>query len=147
MPMFERGEVRISFEEAGDPQGVPVLCIAPGGMHSAASRWGRVPYDPRARLPGSRVIAMDQRNAGRSWAPISASDGWHVYTADQLALMDHLGVDRFHVVGMCIGGPHALRLARAAPHRVRSAVLLQRWREGEALEAASVAIEAFLSRS
>jgi pimeloyl-ACP methyl ester carboxylesterase len=68
---------------------------------------------------------MDQRNAGQSVAPIRATDSWHVYTADQLALLDHLGVDRFHVAGMCIGGPYIMGLIQAAPQRVVSAVVFQ----------------------
>lgn len=39
--------------------------------------------------------------------------------------MDHLGVERFHVVGMCIGGPFCMGLIQAAPGRVVSAVLFQ----------------------
>jgi pimeloyl-ACP methyl ester carboxylesterase len=68
---------------------------------------------------------MDQRNAGQSSAPITASDSWHVYTDDQLALLDHLGVDQFHVAGMCIGGPYVMGLIERAPQRVTSAVLFQ----------------------
>jgi pimeloyl-ACP methyl ester carboxylesterase len=48
-----------------------------------------------------------------------------VYTEDQLALLDHLGVDRFHVAGMCIGGPYCMGLIQAAPQRVASAILFQ----------------------
>ena len=72
-----------------------------------------------------RVIAMDQRNAGRSSAPVSAADSWRTYTADQLGLMDHLGIDRFHVAGMCIGGAYAMSLIETAPERIASAVLFQ----------------------
>jgi pimeloyl-ACP methyl ester carboxylesterase len=68
---------------------------------------------------------MDQRNAGRSTAPVAASDGWDTYRADQLGLLDHLGIDRCHVVGMCIGGPYIAGLLRAAPERFASAVMLQ----------------------
>ena len=102
------------------------MFIAPGGMRSAASFWERTPWNPIEQLaPHYRVIAMDQRNAGRSVAPIQATDSWHVYTADQLALLDHLGIDRFHVAGMCIGGPYIMGLIQAVPHRVTSAVLFQ----------------------
>jgi len=38
---------------------------------------------------------------------------------------DHLGVDRFHVAGMCIGGSYCMGLIQAAPRRVASAVLFQ----------------------
>jgi pimeloyl-ACP methyl ester carboxylesterase len=124
VPVLRNGPVELYFEERGE--GVPVLLIAPGGMRSAVSFWERAPWNPAADLAdGFRVIAMDQRNAGRSKAPISADDGWHVYTQDQLALLDHLGIERFHVAGMCIGGPFCMGLAAAAPERVLSAVLFQ----------------------
>jgi len=71
------------------------------------------------------VIAMDQRNAGQSTAPVSGDDGWPTYTADQLALMDHLGCDRFAVAGMCIGGSYIMALAEAAPERVAAGIVFQ----------------------
>ncbi|MGH3565941.1 MAG: alpha/beta fold hydrolase [Pseudonocardia sp.] len=124
MAMFERGNTRIHYEEYGS--GFPVLLIAPGGMRSAIEAWQLAPWNPIDQLsPSYRVIAMDQRNAGRSTAPISASDGWAAYTSDQLALLDHLGIDRFHVLGMCIGGSYIAGLIRTAPERVASAVALQ----------------------
>jgi pimeloyl-ACP methyl ester carboxylesterase len=124
MAYFEDGDRRIYYEVHGE--GFPVLLIAPGGMRSAVSFWEGTPWNPITQLaPHYRVIAMDQRNAGHSEAPISAADGWDTYTADQLALLDHLGVDRFHVAGMCIGGPYILGLIKAAPERVASAVVFQ----------------------
>ena len=73
-----------------------------------------------------RVIAMDQRNAGgQSRAPITTQDGWDSYTADHIALLDHLRVDRCHLYGQCIGGSFILNLIKAQPERVQSAVLAQ----------------------
>ena len=124
MPIFERGDTKLYYEEQGS--GFPILLIAPGGMRSAVSFWEKTPWNPIEQLaPNYRVIAMDQRNAGQSVAPISAADGWHTYTQDQLALLDHLGVDKFHVAGMCIGGPYCMGLIQAAPQRVASAILFQ----------------------
>ena len=124
MPTYERDGASIYYEEYG--QGFPVLLIAPGGMRSAISFWENTPWNPIEQLQGDyRVIAMDQRNAGRSTAPVTADDGWHTYTADQLGLMDHVGADRFHVAGMCIGGPYCFGLIQAAPERVASATLFQ----------------------
>jgi pimeloyl-ACP methyl ester carboxylesterase len=80
--------------------------------------------DPTLELAGDfQVVAMDQRNAGRSSAPIHSSDGWPTYAADQLALIDHLGFDRVHVMGGCIGSSYCLGLCQAAPDRVTAAVL------------------------
>lgn len=124
MPYFENGATRLHHEVQGE--GEPVLLLAPGGMKSAADIWETAPWDPRAALRDRfRLIAMDQRNAGSSTAPVTATDGWADYTADQLALLDHLEVESCHVVGMCIGGPFILGLLAAAPDRFRSAVLLQ----------------------
>ena len=125
MPIFENGDVQLYYEEHG--QGFPVLLLAPGGMRSAGPVWERAaPWNPVDQLsPTYRVIVMDQRNAGRSADPVRASDGWPVYADDQLALLDHLGVDRCHLAGMCIGGPFIMGLIQAAPERVASAVVFQ----------------------
>ena len=93
MPIFKRDDVELYYEEHG--AGFPILLIAPGGMRSAATFWERTPWNPIEQLaPNYRVVAMDQRNAGRSVAPIRATDSWHVYTSDHLALLDYLGIDR-----------------------------------------------------
>ena len=124
MPKFINDDVSIYYEEAGS--GFPVLLIAPGGMKSAISFWRGMAWNPLVELAQSyRVIAMDQRNAGDSSAPVAGTDGWHTYAQDQLALLDHLGVEKFHVMGMCIGGPYSMGLIDAAPQRVASAVLFQ----------------------
>ena len=124
MPTFERDAVRIHYETSG--QGFPILAIAPGGMRSEIAAWSRSPWHPVERLKERyRVIAMDQRNAGESFAPVGHDDGWDRYTEDQLALLDHLGVERFAVVGMCIGGSYIAGLLRAAPERVACAVMMQ----------------------
>ncbi|MEI2700493.1 MAG: alpha/beta hydrolase [Microthrixaceae bacterium] len=126
MPVFSRGDVQIHYDPEGLDDGFPILLLAPGGMRSCNDRWDTVPWNPRRALAADyRLIGMDQRNAGRSSAPISATDGWATYTHDQLALLDHLGIERCHLVGMCIGGPFALALLAAAPERFTAAVLLQ----------------------
>jgi pimeloyl-ACP methyl ester carboxylesterase len=124
MAMLHHGDVAIHYEERGE--GFPLLLIAPGGLRSAIPVWKHAPWDPVEQLaPAYRVIAMDQRNAGDSRGPITGTDSWATYTADQLALLDHLGIERSHVLGMCIGGAYILSLLRTAPQRFASAVFLQ----------------------
>ncbi len=126
MAILEIDATRLHFEVEGVADGDPVLLIAPGGMLSANDFWDRMPWNPRKALASThRVIGMDQRNAGGSVGPVSAAHGWADYTADQLAVLDHLDIDRCHVVGMCIGGPYIFGLLQAAPERFASAVMLQ----------------------
>lgn len=122
MPIFERAGVSLYYEEYGS--GYPLLLFAPGGMRSSIDFWRRSPFDPTAELAADfRLIAMDQRNAGRSRAPVGADDGWETYAADHLALLDHLGIRRAHVMGGCIGSSYCLGLIKLAPERVGAAVL------------------------
>lgn len=124
MPTMRYDGVEIYYEEHGD--GFPVLTFAPGGMRSAIEFWDKAPFHPARELAGEfRVILMDQRNAGRSRAPVTAGDGWQSYTRDHLALLDHLGIEQCHLLGGCIGGPYCLSLIQAAEDRVASAVLQQ----------------------
>jgi pimeloyl-ACP methyl ester carboxylesterase len=124
MPIYKNGDIELYYEEYGD--GFPILLFAPGGMRSAISFWASGPFNPIERLaPHFRVIAMDQRNTGQSRAPITGEDGWHSYTSDHISLLDHLEIDRCHLMGGCIGGPYCMGVMHDAPGRVASAVLQQ----------------------
>lgn len=128
MPMFERQGASLYYEEHG--AGFPVLTFAPGGLASTIAMWrsASAPIDPMVEFADRfRVIVMDQRNAtgGRSRAPISPQDGWHTYADDHLALLAHLGIDRCHLYGQCIGGSFIMSLLKAQPRRFACAVLAQ----------------------
>lgn len=124
MPTFAKDDVSLYYEVTGE--GFPVLLFAPGGMRSAINFWQGGSWNPiEALSPHFQVIAMDQRNAGRSTAPVSGDDGWHTYTRDHIDLLDHLAIERCHVLGGCIGGPYCLGLMAQQPERVAAAVLQQ----------------------
>jgi len=124
MPTLQHGDASIYYEEYGS--GYPILLFAPGSLSSTIDFWHRGRWDPTAELASEyRVIAMDQRNAGRSRAPIRDSDNWDTYLADHIALLDHLGIERTHIMGACIGVSFALRLIEAEPERVSAAVMQQ----------------------
>ena len=124
VPLFVRGDVSIYYEQRGS--GFPLLLLPPGGMNATISFWGRSAFNPvEIFASDSRVIALDQRNAGSSSGPLDMADPWGAYAEDQLGLMNHLGIEKFHVLGCCIGCSYALNLIRRAPARVVSAVLEQ----------------------
>jgi pimeloyl-ACP methyl ester carboxylesterase len=127
MPTINNGDATIYYEEHG--KGFPILTFAPAGLASVIAVWSEpsAPINPIAEFAGEfRVIAMDQRNAGgQSRAPITARDGWDSYTADHIALLDHLRIDRCHLYGQCIGGSFILNLIKKQPDRVAAAVLAQ----------------------
>lgn len=124
MPQFEHDSTSLYFEEHG--RGFPILCFAPGAMNSIVELWENATLNPLSLYTDAfRVIAMDQRNAGRSHGPLDLADPWGSYARDQLALMDQLGIDRFLVMGCCIGGSFALKLMEVASDRVAAAVLEQ----------------------
>jgi pimeloyl-ACP methyl ester carboxylesterase len=124
VPYVDSGEAKIWYTEQGT--GFPMLTLAPGGMHSSVQLWRLAAINPLTAYAGQyRMIAMDQRNAGQSTGPLETGDPWGSYAADQLAVMDHLSIDRFLVFGCCIGGPFALKLLELAPERVVAAVLEQ----------------------
>jgi pimeloyl-ACP methyl ester carboxylesterase len=124
VPHFVHDDTSIYFEERG--AGFPLLLIAPGGMRSAIEYWAAAAVNPWASYADDfRLVAMDQRNAGQSRGPLDAGDPWGAYAADQLGLLDHLGIGRFLVMGCCIGGSYILKLIEQAPDRVVAAVLEQ----------------------
>jgi pimeloyl-ACP methyl ester carboxylesterase len=127
MSFYEKGPVRIYYEEAGS--GFPLLLIAGGGLNSTIAGLKRGdPFNPIDEFKGEyRCIASDLRNAngGQSSGPLEIDRPWDAYTDDHLGVMDHLRIDKFMVMGFCIGGPFIWNLLKRAPDRVVAAVLAQ----------------------
>ncbi|MGQ0581838.1 MAG: alpha/beta fold hydrolase [Reyranella sp.] len=127
MPFYERGAVRIHYEEAG--QGFPLLIIPGGGLNSTIAGLDTThPFSAMKEFKDRyRCIAADLRNAngGQSSGPLEIDRPWDSHTDDQLGLMDHLGIKQFMVLGYCIGGPFIWNMLKRAPDRVVAAVLTQ----------------------
>src|SRR4051812_1270469 len=103
---YEKGPVRIHYEEHGS--GFPLLMIAGGGLNSTISGLIRGPFNAIDEFKGEyRCVASDLRNAnpGQSTGPLEVDRPWDSYSDDHLGLMDHLGINKFMVMGFCIGGP------------------------------------------
>ena len=125
MPFYEQGDVRIHYEEVGS--GFPLMIIPGGGLNSTIAGLSN-PFNPIPEFKSEyRCIASDLRNAngGQSSGPLEIDRPWDAYTDDHLGLMDHLGIDKFMVMGFCIGGPFIWNLLERAPNRVVAAVLAQ----------------------
>jgi pimeloyl-ACP methyl ester carboxylesterase len=127
MSFYEKGPVRIRYEEVGS--GFPLLLIAGGGLNSSIAGLRRGdPFHAIEEFRGEyRCIAADLRNAngGHSSGPLEIDRPWDAYADDQLGVMDHLRIDRFMVLGFCIGGPFIWNLLKRAPDRIVAAVLAQ----------------------
>ena len=127
MPFYEKGPVRIHFEEAGS--GFPLLLIPGGGLNSTIAGLRRgVPFHAIDEFKDEyRCIAADLRNAdgGQSTGPLEIDRPWDAFADDQFGVMDHLGIGRFMVLGFCIGGPFIWNLMKRAPGRIVAAVLAQ----------------------
>jgi len=131
MPVFTRPDAEINYEVHGS--GFPLLLFAPGGLRSQLEFWRHSPANPSAPAAWMNpmealaarftVVGMDQRNAGKSRGAVTSTHGWPTYAGDHLALMDHLGFRRFHVMGGCIGASYCLTLCELAPERVGAAIL------------------------
>jgi pimeloyl-ACP methyl ester carboxylesterase len=126
MPFYDKGDVRIRYEEAGS--GFPLLVMPGGGLNSRISNWATAPFNAMEEFTHEfRCITMDQRNAngGESSGPVQVDDPWGAFADDQLGLIDHLGIREFLVLGFCIGAPFIWNLLKRAPGRIVAAVLAQ----------------------
>ena len=126
MPIFTKGDVSIHYEEAGS--GFPLLVTPGGGLNSLVRGWPNQVFNAMEEFKNDfRCITMDQRNAngGESSGPIPVEDPLGAFAADQLGLMDHLGIREFFFMGYCIGGPFALKLMERAPERIVAGILCQ----------------------
>jgi pimeloyl-ACP methyl ester carboxylesterase len=138
----EHGAVELYYEELGDPAGPPVLLIM--GLGAQLPMW---PDGFCARLvdAGYRVIRFDHRDTGlsakmdgvraegavyrRVWRYLLGRASPVPYTLvdmarDVVALLDHLGIARAHVVGASMGGMIAQILAGTKPQRVASLAII-----------------------
>ena len=124
---YQRGNVRIRYDDTGS--GFPLLLLPGGGLNSTIAFFtGNSPFNAIEEFKGEyRCITADLRNApsGQSTGPVEVDRPWESYADDHLGLMDHLKIDRFMVMGFCIGGPFIGSLLKRAPNRISAAVMAQ----------------------
>jgi len=127
MPTLEHEGASIYYEEHGSAAQPALLLLSPGGLNSTIDFWDRLPLRPLEAFAGDfRIVVMDQRNAGsRSKGPLQTQNPWEMYARDQLAVLDHLGIERTLVIGCCIGCSFIFELLQVAPERINAGVLMQ----------------------
>lgn len=108
------GRIRTRVLTTGPADGVPVLFIH--GNLSSATWWEETMLALPARFRG---LAPDQRGYGEAdpEAKVDATRGVADLADDAIALLNHLGVDRAHLVGNSLGGIVVWRLLGAHPER------------------------------
>jgi pimeloyl-ACP methyl ester carboxylesterase len=109
---------RIGYAEFGEPRGLPVLAIhgTPGSRYMFALT------DQAARDRGLRVIAPERPGYGLS--DYYRRDLLADTAADLVAFADALSLDRFALIGVSGGGPHAMAAAASMPDRIRLLALI-----------------------
>jgi pimeloyl-ACP methyl ester carboxylesterase len=104
----------VTFDDVGDPHGVPVVYLHGGGD----SRLSRHPDDRIAASLGVRLVAVDRCGPAQRRRTLRSC------AQEVVALADQLGLESFALVGWSAGGPHALAVAAAVPERVARVALV-----------------------
>lgn len=115
MPFCRSGGIDLYYETHGDG---PALVFAHGRGGNHMSWWQQIPsFSERYRC-----IAFDHRSFGRS-KDLPGGPGQDAFVNDLEALLDHLHVERAHLVAQSMGGRTCLGFALRRPERTRSLTL------------------------
>jgi pimeloyl-ACP methyl ester carboxylesterase len=125
MPTAVVDGITTRYEVLGS--GPPLLLFSPGGFNATVENWSSFGIYRRLNLLGHLAqvytcVAFDKRESGRSGGRVEPIT-WADYAAQGAGLLDHLGIDRAHLLGGCIGCSIAATFAVANPERVSSIVL------------------------
>ena len=108
-------------------EGPPLLMYSPGGLDATLEKWRTQGVYARIKLLDHlprkyRCIVFDRRESGESGGRVEVVT-WAHYVAQGKGLLDHLGIERAHLMGACMGCCPVAAFAVAYPERVRSMVL------------------------
>ena len=116
---FDSAGVAIQYTVEG--KGPPVVLVH--GLTSSADMNWRMPGTIKLLAESYKVIAMDCRGHGGSGKPEKA-DAYGVQMAeDVVRLLDHLKIEKAHLVGYSMGGMIAMKVAVKHPDRLLSVAL------------------------
>ena len=117
--------IETHYEVLGD--GPPVLMFSPGGFDATLDKWTTLGVYERIKLLDHlpqkyRCIIFDRRETGSSGGRVEKIT-WDHYVAQGKGLLDHLGVDKAHLLGGCMGCCPVTVFAVKYPDDVLSMVL------------------------
>lgn len=129
MPRALLGDLNVYYEVHGE--GEPLILLH--GLGSSTRDWQFQLDDFAAHY---RVITLDLRGYGQTDHP-PGPYSIRMMSQDVIALMDHLGISSFHLLGYSLGGAVALQIAVDHPHRVDNLLVVNsqpsfiatRWRQ------------------
>src|SRR3989442_10450040 len=116
MPYVKVNDINMYYEIHGD--GEPLVLIV--GLATDISEWEGI---IRWLAKKYKVLAFDNRGAGRTDKP-DAHYSIEMMANDTVGLMQTLGIEQAHVLGISMGGRIALALALQHPKRVKKLVLV-----------------------
>jgi pimeloyl-ACP methyl ester carboxylesterase len=119
MPTVKSNGININYEECGN--GEPLLLIM--GISAPGAAWTQHVNEYKKYF---RCIILDNRGAGASDKP-AGNYTTELMASDSVNVMDALGIGRFHVNGISMGGAIAQQIALAHPARVKSCVMTATW--------------------
>ena len=119
MPTATVDGIPTRYEVSGD--GPPLLMFSPGGFDSTLENWTRHGLYPRIELMARlrerfTCVAFDRRESGRSGGRLERIR-WDHWVVQGAGLLDHLGIQRAHLIGACVGCSTAAAFAVAHPGR------------------------------
>ena len=117
--------IETHYEVIGD--GPPLLMYSPGGFDATLDRWTTLGVYARIKLldhlPAKyRCIVFDRRETGSSGGRVEKIT-WEHYVAQGKGLLDHLGIEKTHLLGGCMGVCPVTAFAVKYPESILSMVL------------------------
>ena len=117
--------INTRYEVVGS--GRAILMYAPGGFDANLEKWTTIPVYARTKLVENlsktySCILFDRRECGKSGGRVERVT-WADFARQGKGLLDHLGINRAHLIGGCMGVSPVTVFATAYPEMVRSMIL------------------------
>jgi pimeloyl-ACP methyl ester carboxylesterase len=117
--------IRTHYEVLGE--GPPLLMYAPGGFDATIEKWRTQGIYQRVKLlehlsKKYRCIVFDRRECGQSGGRVE-DIAWSHYARQGKGLLEHLGIERAHIMGGCMGCSCVMAFAVAHPQATASMLL------------------------